>query len=191
MKTGEKIRRVMIYIFAFVLTVGICVGFEVFKINALAEIRRSTALNTAQQKQIVELSRENEQLAVQIDALTAEIADLRKQLDSKQDKADRGGERMVKRTMHVTAYWAGSCDKPPGHPLYGITASGEKVRDGYIAAGPELAIGTQVYIPYFGKIFTVMDRGGAIDNGDIDVFMRTESEALRFGVKDLEVWIRK
>lgn len=184
-----KIRE---YLFALFVTLTFCALILAANLSEMNKL--SSAKINALNRQIDALENESAILGdykAQIDVLTAEIADLRKQLDSKQDKADRGGERMVKRTMHVTAYWAGSCDKPPDHPLYGITASGKKVKDGYIAAGPELAIGTKVHIPYFGRTFTVMDRGGAIGNGDIDVYMETAAEALRFGTKDLEVWIRK
>lgn len=188
-----KIRE---YLFALFVTLAFCA--LILAANLSETNKLSSAKINALNRQINALENESAILAdykTQIDTLTAEIAELRKQLDNKQDKADRSGERMVKRTMHVTAYWAGSCDKPPGHPLYGITASGEKVREWHtVAGGPELPLGTRIYIPFFAEMpnggwFQVADRGGAIGNGDIDVYMRTVVEALRFGTKDLEVWI--
>ena len=130
------------------------------------------------------MQRENEQLVAQVEQLAAQVRLLQ---EGKQDKPNRGGGRG--RMMEVTAYWEGSCGKAPDDPLYGITASGEYVQEGFIAAGPELAIGTKVYIPYFDKTFTVMDRGGMIDNGCIDVYVEGYASCMKFGRRELEVWL--
>jgi 3D (Asp-Asp-Asp) domain-containing protein len=114
----------------------------------------------------------------QLDTLTAQVRLLQEQ---KQDKADRGELRGTRRIMEVTAYWEGSCGKAPDDLEYGITSSGKYVQDGYIAAGPEFKIGQQIYIPYFNKTFTVMDRGKDIVNGHLDVYMRTEKLCNEFG----------
>ncbi len=90
----------------------------------------------------------------------------------------------------LTAYTAGkeSTDKDPSHPLYGITASGEKAKPWEtIAADPEIPFGTVVYIPYFKNkpnhgIFVVKDRGGAIRGKHFDIYMTQLREALLFGV---------
>jgi murein DD-endopeptidase MepM/ murein hydrolase activator NlpD/3D (Asp-Asp-Asp) domain-containing protein len=90
----------------------------------------------------------------------------------------------------LTAYTAGkeSTDKDPSHPLYGITASGEKAEAWKtIAADPSISFGTVVYIPYFRNkpnrgIFVVKDRGGAIKGKHFDIFMPQLREALQFGV---------
>ena len=55
-------------------------------------------------------------------------------------------------------------------------------------------MGTVVYIPYFasypnGGWFVVEDRGGAITNGHIDVYMDTQSECIQFGRRNLEVYL--
>ncbi len=93
--------------------------------------------------------------------------------------------------MEVTGYTAGyeSTQKHPGHPEYGITASGTYVKQGRtIAASKGIPFGTRVYIPYFkGKkgfgdgIFIVEDRGGAIGPGKIDVYFESYREAIKFG----------
>ena len=138
-----------------------------------------------------------------VKGLQKDNKELREQLDrkmdlplpDKSDKNSRGGERLVKRTMHVTAFWEGSCDKSPDDPEYGITASGEYVREWHtIAAGPELPMGTMVYIPYFADrpnkgVFVVKDRGGAIDNGDLDIYMTTAKAAFKHGDPNLDVYI--
>lgn len=134
----------------------------------------------------------------QIDQLIHQINTLQQgqqQLQERTDFLDRAGDRPEMRTMEVTAYWEGSCGKKPDHPQYGITASGEYVKEWYtIAAGPELKIGTQVYIPFFkdkpnSGIFTVKDRGRAITDGHLDVYMKDYVSCMKFGRQWLEVYI--
>jgi 3D (Asp-Asp-Asp) domain-containing protein len=116
---------------------------------------------------------------------TIDTIELIKQTDTlpqiEQTEPGRGGERGERRIMEVTAYWEGSCGKTPDDPEYGITASGEYVQDGFIAAGQELKIGQKVYIPYFDKTFVVMDRGKLITNGHLDIYMKTEKLCDEFG----------
>jgi 3D (Asp-Asp-Asp) domain-containing protein len=93
----------------------------------------------------------------------------------------------------VTAYTAGfeSTGKHPDHPLYGVTASGVYVQENLtIACGPEHEFGTRIYIPYFDNEFECQDRGGAITEGKIDVYIASLSEALEFGRRELEVAVR-
>lgn len=86
----------------------------------------------------------------------------------------------------LTAYTAGpeSTGKAPGHPAYGITATGAKAREGVtIAVDPKvIPIGSRVYIEGIGYR-TAQDVGGAIKGNRIDVFMNDLSEARKFGVK--------
>lgn len=94
--------------------------------------------------------------------------------------------------MEVTAYTAGyeSCQKTPGDPGYGITASGEKVQEHHtIAAGPSIPFGTKIYIPEFMKTFVVEDRGGAITDRHLDIYMKRLEDANEFGRKDIYVFI--
>ena len=87
------------------------------------------------------------------------------------------------------------CGKYPGDPGYGITASGNYVQEWYtVAAGPSIPFGTRVYIPYFadypnGGVFVVQDRGGAIGDYNIDVYVNDKATALNFGRQSLEVQI--
>ncbi|MDO6447872.1 LysM peptidoglycan-binding domain-containing protein [Oceanobacillus profundus] len=93
-------------------------------------------------------------------------------------------------TFTVTAYTAGyeSTGKEHGDPGYGITASGTEVQEGQTIACPDsLSFGTKLYIPYFDKTFTCEDRGSAVTEGRLDVYMEDLDEALEFGVKDLQV----
>lgn len=95
-------------------------------------------------------------------------------------------------TMEVTAYTAGpeSTGKNPGHPAYGLTASETRVREHHtLACPPSLAFGTWIYIPYFDGLYRCEDRGDAITEGHLDVYMRSVQEALQFGRRDLLVFI--
>lgn len=93
----------------------------------------------------------------------------------------------------LTAYTAGpeSTGKAPGHPAYGITASGKYVKDQHtIATDPSvIPLGTKVYIEGIG-IRTAEDTGGAIIGNRIDVYMSDLSAAIQFGVKrNIKVYI--
>lgn len=94
--------------------------------------------------------------------------------------------------MNVSAYTASTCDKSPSDPGYGITSSGSKASSWYtVAAGKSYPIGTVIYIPYFknkpnGGWFVVQDRGGAISNSRLDIYMDTYNECIQFGRQNLE-----
>jgi 3D (Asp-Asp-Asp) domain-containing protein len=89
--------------------------------------------------------------------------------------------------MNVTAYTASveECGKTDG-----ITASGEKVQEHHtLAAGPSIPFGTKIYIPEFMKTFVVEDRGGAITDNHLDIYMERLEDAREFGRKDMYVFI--
>jgi len=83
-------------------------------------------------------------------------------------------------TLEVTAtgYTAGyeSTGKRPGHPQYGITYSGVRVRRDHvstIAADPDvLPIGSLIHIPGYGY-GVVADTGSAIKGNKIDLYFDT------------------
>lgn len=101
----------------------------------------------------------------------------------------------IVKTMNTSAYTASTCDKSPSDPGYGITASGAKASSWYtVAAGKSYPMGTVIYIPYFknkpnGGWFVVQDRGGAISNSKLDVYMDTYNECIKFGRQNLECYI--
>jgi len=73
----------------------------------------------------------------------------------------------------------------------GLTASGVPTRRGLVAADPKvLPIGTRIFVrdagPYSGE-YLVADTGSAIDGYEIDIWMETRMEALRFGRR--RVWL--
>ena len=89
-----------------------------------------------------------------------------------------GGE-----TYKITAYC--SCAKCCGKST-GRTASGAKATAGVTVAAPaKFAFGTKLNIG--GHIYTVQDRGGAIQGNRIDVYVSSHSAALQWGVKYLPV----
>ncbi len=91
------------------------------------------------------------------------------------------------RWVMVTAYSStvDQCDSTPF-----ITASGTHVRDGIIATNA-LAFGTKVKFPslYGDKIFTVEDRMNKRYADRADIWFETREEAIRFGIRKLEMVI--
>lgn len=95
-------------------------------------------------------------------------------------------------TLNISAYCSCSicCGKTNG-----ITSSGAQAKEWYtVAAGSGYPIGTVIYIPALankpnGGWFVVEDRGGAISNNRIDIYMGSHSSAIQFGRKNLECYI--
>jgi len=102
--------------------------------------------------------------------------------------------RELTAVLEVTAYIAGyeSTGKRPGDPGYGITYSGTRAQQWRtVAAGPDIPIGTRVFIPALGHmpnggIFVVEDRGGAISNAHLDIYMDNLRDARNWGRRHLE-----
>lgn len=95
-------------------------------------------------------------------------------------------------TLNISAYC--SCARCCGK-ANGITSSGAPAKEWYtVAAGSGYPIGTVIYIPALadkpnGGWFVVEDRGGAISNNRIDVYMGSHGSAIQFGRKNLECYI--
>lgn len=102
------------------------------------------------------------------------------------------GKTPIVKSFNTSAYC--SCSKCCGKST-GITSSGEKASSWYtLAAGKGYPIGTIIYIPALqnkpnGGWFVVQDRGGAISNNKLDVFVSSHSQALQFGRKTLEAYV--
>lgn len=73
----------------------------------------------------------------------------------------------------------------------GITASGTKAKAGRTIAADtsKLPFGTKVVIN--GHTYTVEDRGGAINGNKIDIFFSSHNEALQWGVRYCDVYLKK
>ena len=86
-------------------------------------------------------------------------------------------------TYKITAYCP--CSKCCGKAT-GRTASGTKATAGRtVAASSKFAFGTKLNIG--GHIYTVEDRGGAVNGNKIDIFVNTHAEALQWGVRYMTV----
>lgn len=105
------------------------------------------------------------------------------------------GMTPVVKTLNASAYTASTCGKSANSSGYGITASGACASAWCtVAAGKGYPMGTIIYIPYFankpnGGWFVVQDRGGAISNNKLDVYMSTYNECINFGRRNLECYI--
>ncbi|OGP84753.1 MAG: hypothetical protein A2Y95_03845 [Deltaproteobacteria bacterium RBG_13_65_10] len=96
--------------------------------------------------------------------------------------------------QHVPSFRRAPARPPLGVPCVfvatayahtGLTASGVPTRRGLVAADPKvLPIGTRIFVrdagPYSGE-YLVADTGSAIDGYEIDLWMESREEALRFG----------
>lgn len=67
----------------------------------------------------------------------------------------------------------------------GITRTGTKARAGRtIAVDPSvIPLGSKIYIPELGLVFTAEDTGGKIKGNRIDIYMETHEEATEFGIQ--------
>ena len=94
-------------------------------------------------------------------------------------------------TFEVTAYTLHPSEtgKAPGHPAYGITASGKYVERGDAACPPSMEFGTELYIPEMDRTFVCSDRGSAIKGNRLDLYMVSRSDAFEFGRQWLDVEI--
>ena len=97
----------------------------------------------------------------------------------------------------ATGYTAGveSTGKKPGHPQYGITYSGVKVRRDFvstIAADPKVfPIGTVLYVPGYGYGI-VADTGSAIQGKKIDLYFETRKQVFKqWGKRKVTVYVLK
>ncbi|MBB3108376.1 3D (Asp-Asp-Asp) domain-containing protein [Paenibacillus phyllosphaerae] len=97
----------------------------------------------------------------------------------------------------ATGYTAGieSTGKRPGHPQYGITYSGVKVRRDLvstIAADPKVfPIGTLLYVPGYGYA-VVADTGSKIKGKKIDLYFETKKQVYKqWGKREVTVQVLK
>lgn len=86
-------------------------------------------------------------------------------------------------TYKVTAYCPCSkcCGKATGRTAAGTVATPGRT----IAASGKFAFGTQLNVG--GHVYTVEDRGGAVQGNKIDIFVSSHAQALAWGVRYLPV----
>jgi 3D (Asp-Asp-Asp) domain-containing protein len=78
-------------------------------------------------------------------------------------------------TVEITAYCIGDGSGT-------VTSNGDHVHMGSAAAGPGVPFGTRFYIPGLWTV-TVDDRGGAVGNRHLDVWMPSCAQANNWGVR--------
>lgn len=156
----------------------------------LDEINHLVDENEALNKQIQYYEKRMENKNELLEELKKENEKLKKKINNTNLSSREGMDVQDYVVFEVTAYTANyeSTGKYPSHPAYGITASGKKAQEGRTLACPKsLPFGTKVHIPYFNKTFICEDRGGAITEGKLDVYMDDLNKAKEFGRRKLKV----
>ena len=100
-------------------------------------------------------------------------------------------------TCRATAYDLSyeSCGKRPGDKNYGITASGMQARYGVVAVDPSvIPLGTKLYIESVDGSWAygycvAGDTGSGIRGNSVDLFFDSHSEAIKFGRRQVKVYI--
>ena len=96
------------------------------------------------------------------------------------------GRTYKARKMQVKASAYTSASNEGGAYAY----NGERLREGHIAADlTVLPLNTKVYIPELNRICTVVDKGSAIKNNKIDIFMNSRHKAMQWGIKNITIYI--
>ena len=96
-----------------------------------------------------------------------------------------GLDTNTKKTYKVSAY--ALSDNDGFVESDGTTASGKKAAKGVIAVDPRvIKLGTKVYVPGYGYA-TAADTGGMIKGNIIDVYMNTNSQCIKWGVRYITI----
>jgi 3D (Asp-Asp-Asp) domain-containing protein len=93
----------------------------------------------------------------------------------------------------ATAYTSGpeSTGKRPGHPAFGLTATGRPPIEGEtIAVDPDtIPLGSMVCIDELNSCRFAQDTGGAIRGQRIDLYMESVPDALEWGVREVRIHV--
>ena len=135
--------------------------------------------------QFVRLGRGVQEISLTLQTLQEEIEKIEVELNYIETRLNKIEDELNRWSVYeVTAYAPLDLDAKEGMCYDGdprITASGEPVVPGVtVAAGKDLPFGTELYIHGIGKRI-VQDRGAAISRGHIDIAVKTQAEAIRFG----------
>ena len=112
------------------------------------------------------------------------IVQVQKKVTSRSSTLPRVSSASTGGTVYkITAYCPCSkcCGKTTGRTASGTTATAGRT----VAASSKFAFGTKLNIG--GHVYTVEDRGGAINGNKIDIFVNSHAEALQWGVRYLNV----
>ena len=120
-----------------------------------------------------------------------EMTNQRKLIDVKRNTGTStnitvNGKTYKARKMQVKATAYTSAPNEGGAYAY----NGERLREGHIAADlTVLPLNTKVYIPELNRICTVVDKGSAIKNNKIDIFMNSRQKAIQWGIKNITIYV--
>ena len=120
-----------------------------------------------------------------------EMTNQRKVIDVKRNTGTStnitvNGKTYKARKMQVKATAYTSAPNEGGAYAY----NGERLREGHIAADlTVLPLNTKVYIPELNRICTVVDKGSAIKNNKIDIFMNSRQKAIQWGIKNITIYV--
>lgn len=92
--------------------------------------------------------------------------------------------------FEATAYSLEGCEKAPTDYGYGITASGEYVREGIIATDTTvIPMHSLVYVVGndFDGLYEAKDIGGAVRGKRIDIYMPDNNDCIKFGLQKVKV----
>lgn len=121
-----------------------------------------------------------------IQALEDEVAALKAEVEAKpkvRPNESVNEKQSVWQTFEASAYTAGkeSTGKSKGDRGYGITASGSSVLEGVtVACPPSMSLGSVIEIKGVGER-VCQDRGSAITEGHLDIYMESDRDAVNFG----------
>lgn len=109
-------------------------------------------------------------------------------LKQQQEKQDKLNNLTYLGNFKITYYCTGSCCCGKSD---GITASGRKAVPYYTVAVDRRKIPLNCIVVINGKEYRADDTGGAIKGNRIDICVGSHSEALKNGVKYMDVYIKK
>jgi 3D (Asp-Asp-Asp) domain-containing protein len=136
--------------------------------------------------QFVRLGQGVQEISFTLQKLEVKLNDIETRLNEIEDELNKWS------LYEATAYASLDPNAKEGMCYEGdprITASGAPVVPGVtVAAGKDLPFGTELYIHGIGKRI-VQDRGAAISRGRIDIAVKTQAEAIRFGRRHVLVKI--
>ena len=135
--------------------------------------------------QFVRLGQGVQEISITLQRLREEIEKIDVKLNDIETRLNKIEDELNKWSVYeATAYAPLDPNAKEGMCYEGdprITASGAPVVPGVtVAAGKEFPFGTELYIKGIGKRI-VQDRGGAIGKGRLDIAVKTQAEAIRFG----------
>lgn len=175
--------------------------------NLHKELNDLKTQNKKLQETIKQFKHEQSKMKDDLNEIEVKIRESEDRLRQRFDREIKGIEEQIKQMKDkyknnyvysfdgvITAYTAGyeSTQKRKGHPLYGVTASGTKAKQGRtIAMDKSIPFGTLVRIEGFNEIFRVEDRGFKIKGNRVDVYFEDVDDAIKFGKQKRKIFIIK